>query len=166
MQGAAQSLLQLTGAKGYRQDHPAGRAVVDSRPFQIFEGSNDVIYDQIAAAFLKRMRELKETCLLPLLKAHELTRRAARYFTKSLDFTIDGELIQRKMVDLGRILARVVSVDFLVDLAGGGYDGNLVENAIEVLREKVETLAAGFRTNIVVPLVEDLSSPRWQDCSI
>ena len=35
MQKASQSLLQLTGAKGYRLDHIAGRSVVDSRPFQI-----------------------------------------------------------------------------------------------------------------------------------
>ena len=48
MQSVAQSLLQLTGAIGYRRDHIAGRAVADSRPFQIFEGSNDVMYSQIA----------------------------------------------------------------------------------------------------------------------
>ena len=46
MQEASQSLLQLVGAKGYRLDHIAGRATVDSRPFQIFEGSNDVLYQQ------------------------------------------------------------------------------------------------------------------------
>src|SRR5690606_38288994 len=39
MQEASQSFLQLVGAKGYREDHLAGRATVDSRPFQIFEGA-------------------------------------------------------------------------------------------------------------------------------
>ncbi|MDZ7681548.1 MAG: acyl-CoA dehydrogenase family protein [Fodinibius sp.] len=59
MQQAAQSLLQLTGAKGYRLDHIAGRALIDSRPFQIFEGSNDILYQQISESVLKNMRKLK-----------------------------------------------------------------------------------------------------------
>jgi alkylation response protein AidB-like acyl-CoA dehydrogenase len=63
MQDAAQSLLQLTGAKGYRRDHIAGRGVTDSRPFQIFEGSNDVMYIQVADAFIKEMIKTKETDL-------------------------------------------------------------------------------------------------------
>jgi hypothetical protein len=166
MQQSAQSLLQLTGAKGYRLDHPAGRAIVDSRPFQIFEGSNDVIYNQIASAFLKWMRDLGESNILSALKIHELTGRAAGYFAKILDFHIVGELVQRKMVDLGRIFARVVSADFLVSLAGSGFDARLVDNAIEVLREKVGMLAAGFRQAVNVALVEDYAQgPLWQACT-
>ena len=48
MQDSSQSLLQLVGGKGYRLNHIAGRSTVDSRPFQIFEGSNDILYHQIA----------------------------------------------------------------------------------------------------------------------
>ncbi|HET7839197.1 MAG TPA: acyl-CoA dehydrogenase family protein [Rectinemataceae bacterium] len=166
MQQASQSFLQLMGAKGYRLDHLAGRAVVDSRPFQIFEGSNDVMYDQIAAAFLKRMRQIGESSLLGLLRLHELTSLAAERFTRILDFQVAGELIQRKMVDLGRIIARVVSVEFLLRLGSGGYDAGLIENAIEVLREKVGMIAAGFREGAAVPLVEDYAGARaWQACT-
>ncbi|MEM6326652.1 MAG: acyl-CoA dehydrogenase family protein, partial [Bacteroidota bacterium] len=53
MHEAAQSFLQMAGAVGYRQDHLAGRSVTDSRPFQIFEGSNDILYEQVADAVLK-----------------------------------------------------------------------------------------------------------------
>lgn len=63
MQSAAQSLLQLVGAKGYRRDHIAGSAVVDSRPFQIFEGSNDILYEQISDSILKSMKKVKEANL-------------------------------------------------------------------------------------------------------
>ncbi len=166
MQQASQSFLQLMGAKGYRLDHPAGRAVVDSRPFQIVEGSNDVMYDQIAAAFLKRMRQAGESSFLGYLRLHELTSLAAERFSRILDFQLAGELLQRKMVDLGKIIARVVSVDFLLRLGSGGYDSGLVENAIEVLREKVGMIAAGFRDGIAVPLVEDYQGARdWQSCT-
>ena len=77
MQEAAQSLLQLVGAKGYRLDHFAGRAVVDSRPFQIFEGSNDILYVQIAEALLKQMKVARERNLCRYLGGYALTRRAS-----------------------------------------------------------------------------------------
>jgi alkylation response protein AidB-like acyl-CoA dehydrogenase len=59
MQQAAQSLTQLVGAKAYRQSHIAGRSITDSRPFQIFEGSNDILYAQISESFTKQMRKIK-----------------------------------------------------------------------------------------------------------
>jgi alkylation response protein AidB-like acyl-CoA dehydrogenase len=43
MQEAAQSATQLFGAAAYRLNHIAGRSILDSRPFQIFEGSNDIL---------------------------------------------------------------------------------------------------------------------------
>src|SRR5690606_26630439 len=67
MQESAQIALQLAGANGYRLDHIAGRAVVDSRPFQIFEGSNEMLYGQIADSVLKLMRRSKETNLAKFL---------------------------------------------------------------------------------------------------
>jgi len=60
MQSSAQSLLQLVGAKGYRWNHIAGRAIVDSRAFQIFEGSNDILYIQINEAMQKQMQRAKQ----------------------------------------------------------------------------------------------------------
>src|SRR5659263_232457 len=48
MQESAQSLLTLVGAIGYKLNHIAGRGTVDTRPFQIFEGSNDILYNQIS----------------------------------------------------------------------------------------------------------------------
>jgi alkylation response protein AidB-like acyl-CoA dehydrogenase len=63
MQDAAQSLLQLEGAKGYRMESVAGRSLVDSRPFQIFEGSNDILYQQISEGVLKLMRKARQSNL-------------------------------------------------------------------------------------------------------
>src|SRR5690606_39125438 len=48
MQESAQLLVQLSGAQGYRTTHIGGRGIMDSRPFQIFEGSNEMLYSQIA----------------------------------------------------------------------------------------------------------------------
>jgi hypothetical protein len=165
MQQSSQSLLQLSGAEGYRRDSVAGRATVDSRPFQIFEGSNDVLYDQIAAAFVGALKESGGGPLAPFLARHELSARGEPCFAGLLGFKVEGELPQRKAVDLGRILARVVAADFLVGLGEAGYDGRLVEGAIAALRAEVAALAAGYRDGPPARLVEDYGSgPSWQDC--
>ena len=88
MQATAQSLLQLVGAKGYRLNHIAGRAIVDSRPFQIFEGSNDILYIQIGEAIQKQLQRAKNANLLALLSGMELTGLAADRLRKLLDFSV------------------------------------------------------------------------------
>ncbi len=155
MQSAAQSLLQLVGAKGYRLDHPAGRAVVDSRPFQIFEGSNDILYEQISEAVLKGMTKLKESNLHRYLKTLHLTDRAADYFHTVLDITPDRSLPQRKMVDLGRALGRIISLQMVLDLADRGFRRDLADNAVAILRRDVTRLLASFSDASTPLVVED-----------
>ncbi|BAX81589.1 hypothetical protein ALGA_3289 [Labilibaculum antarcticum] len=41
MQESAQTLVQLSGEKGYHLSHIGGRGIIDSHPFQIFEGTNE-----------------------------------------------------------------------------------------------------------------------------
>src|SRR5690606_51809 len=53
MQESANHYMQLSGANRYRLSHIGGRGVIDSRPFQIFEGSNEMLYSQIAEMVLK-----------------------------------------------------------------------------------------------------------------
>lgn len=163
MQESAQSLLQLNGAKGFKQDHIAGRAVNDSRPFQIFEGPNDVIYHQIADKFLKELRQNRETRLYPFLKKHELTRLSAERFKNSLQFTIHGPLPQRKLVNLGRLLARLVVADRTLILKNSGFDSLLAENALDSLGEEIAREAAvyhcGFRA-----LYREAPEQNWMAC--
>jgi alkylation response protein AidB-like acyl-CoA dehydrogenase len=144
MQSAAQSLLQLVGAAGYRRDHLAGSAVVDSRPFQIFEGSNDILYQQIAEAMLKSMKRLKEINLSRFLNVFEPTRRVADRMPRDLDFSVEEALPQRKMVDLGRILGRVMSMQMVVDMKSRGYREDLAENCITVTMRDISSLAGSF----------------------
>ena len=144
MQAAAQSLLQLVGAKGYRRDHIAGASLVNSRPFQIFEGSNDILYEQISEAVLKSMGRLKETNLYRFLKGFELTRRAADRVRGLLDFSLAARLSQRKMVDLGRILGRLISMQMVVDLGARGFRRDLIETSLAVLKRQIAGLVGTF----------------------
>lgn len=162
MQQAAQSLLQLTGAKGYRLDHIAGRALIDSRPFQIFEGSNDILYQQISESVLKSMRKLKLKNLYTFLSDYNLTRRAADYFSDLLDFKIDQTLAQDQLVELGKILSRVISLEFTLRLGEKGFNKNLINNTVSVLTTDVERMLASFARDKAPSVVEDYEeSSSW-----
>ena len=155
MQSAAQSLLQLVGAKGYRLDHPAGRALVDSRPFQIFEGSNDILYQQVSEAVLKSMAKLKETNLYRFLRSFDLTSRSAEYFRENLDLQPDRAMPQRKLVDLGRALSRIISIQMVLDLGDRGYRRDLIDNCLEMLRREVKVVLTSFSDKACTTVVED-----------
>ncbi len=154
MQEAAQSLLQLVGAKGYRLDHIAGRATVDSRPFQIFEGSNDVLYAQISESLLKLMRRTKEKNLFTFLKGYDLTTRAADYFKELLNFEVTLQLPQRKLVELGRVLGRIISMELVLKLGDLGFRRDLITNGLTVLRQEIASLLNAYSLGHTVLAVE------------
>jgi hypothetical protein len=155
MQRASQSLLQLTGAKGYRLDHIAGRSVVDSRPFQIFEGSNDILYQQISESVMKMMRRVKSSNLYDFLSEFELTIKSSDYFKDALNFEIDTKMPQRKLVDLGKALGRIISMEFTINLGEQGFNKELVDNAIKTLQDEVNSIMCLFKHGGEASVVED-----------
>ena len=155
MQDAAQSLLQLTGAAGYRRDHIAGRAVADSRPFQIFEGSNDVMYSQIAETIIKEMNKKKATNLYAYLSQFKLTEKIAGYYKTTLDFSINFEALQRARVALGKILARLITVEFTFELMDSGFRSDLVDHAIQVVGTTIAGLVPSVTQLRQIPVIED-----------
>jgi len=155
MQDAAQSLLQLVGAKGYRLDHIAGRATVDSRPFQIFEGSNDILYQQISEAVLKLMRQAKETNLLQFLRGYDLTARASDYLKGLLDFEVDLKIPQRKLVNLGKALGRIVTMEMVLKLGDRGFRSDLIANGLSMLQHEVTGLLSTYQAESRILAVND-----------
>ncbi|MDZ7801049.1 MAG: acyl-CoA dehydrogenase family protein [Trueperaceae bacterium] len=155
MHDASQSLLQLVGAKGYRLDHIAGRATVDSRPFQIFEGSNDILYEQLAEAVLKQMRRAKQTNLGAFLRGFEPASRAAEHLGDVLDVRIEPDMIQRNVVDFGRVLGRVITMEFVIEFGDRGYRNDLVSNCLETMRSEVLGLFSVFRADGRASVVEE-----------
>lgn len=155
MHDASQSLLQLMGAKGFREDHIAGRSTNDSRPFQIFEGSNDILYQQISESVLKSMRRMKETNLYRYLKQADDTARAADYFRDLLSFDVDWSLPQRKLVELGKALGRIISMEMTIEMGERGYRADLVANALEEFRAEVHGIMESYRTGGLTAVIED-----------
>ena len=155
MQSASQSLLQLVGAKGYKLEHIAGRSTVDSRPFQMFEGSNDILYQQISDSILKSMRKLKESNLYEYLSKSDLTGRAAEYLKDIVNFSPDAQMPQRKLVELGKMIGRIASMELVLKLGDRGFGPDLISNCITVLKEDVETISSRFRCRDLANVVED-----------
>lgn len=157
MQDSAQSLLQLVGGKGYKLNHIAGRATVDSRPFQIFEGSNDILYHQIADAFLKLMKTAKETKLYTYLKTY--VPLVADRLKEVTNWNVDAQIIsQRKSIVLGQAVSRIYAMQLVAEMAAKGFRSDLAENALDVLRQEVTEFINSFRMQNTTLVVDDYSS--------
>lgn len=166
MQESSQILVQVTGANGYRISNVGGRGIMDSRPFQIFEGANEMLYIQIADMFTKLMKKHKEFHLFEFLKSFRLTAASALHFKKDISFTLNTNLSQRKLLDLGKILGRIVSVGYLLDMEISGFRKDLVKNCITSVQQEVAALIASFQFENKVQLVEDYKQgSSWLACS-
>lgn len=164
MQSAAQSFLQLVGAKGYKLEHLAGRSITDSRPFQIFEGSNDILYQQISESVIKKMRSMKTANLYAFLNDYSHTSKAANYFKELLNFDIDMRMPQRKMVELGRAVGRLVSMHMTIELGEKGFNNAMISNSLMVLQKEIRNLLASHHFNQNADVVEDYQdSSRWMN---
>lgn len=165
MQSSAQSLLQLVGAKGYRLNHIAGRAIVDSRPFQIFEGSNDILYIQIAEAIQKQMLKAKQRNLFSFLSTYDLTARAAVSLKDVLNFNLKRQLSQRKLTELGKIISRIVATDLVINLSDSGFQQDLIQNAMMNLRQEISTLVNGYKQDNRSTYIDGYEEQKsWFDC--
>jgi len=162
MQDSAQSLLQLFGARGYKLNSIAGRSVVDSRPFQIFEGSNDILYHQIAEAVLKLMKTAREKSLYRFLQTY--ASRAASRVKDLVSFDPGAGLIQRKLVEFGQVISRIVSMDLVLHLEEKGFRKDLIDNSLVVLKQEISSLITSFhfRNNVKV-VVDYKEGSNWHD---
>lgn len=155
MQEAAQSVVQLVGAEAYKIKHIAGRGMVDSRPFQIFEGSNDILYAQITEGLIKLMKRAKENNLFQFLKSYSLTNQAIDYVKELMNFNLDMNMPQRKLVKMGKILGYTISLNYVLALAKKGFCKDLIENAITILQQDISSHMTSFSTKNKINVVED-----------
>lgn len=141
LQMAAQSGVQLRGGQGFRKDHYTGKAFVDSRPFQIFEGSNDVLYEAIAAQLIGEARKLGLGTLRETLARHpglpppELPRDGVR------DLPMQTEDSQVDRVLFGKVISRYAAIGIVQQAAaapGASIAPALRDSAVSYLRSECE----------------------------
>jgi alkylation response protein AidB-like acyl-CoA dehydrogenase len=165
MQEAAQSLLQLVGAKGFRRDHFAGRAIVDCRPFQIFEGSNDVMYSQVSDMLIKEMAKIKQFNLFKFLKSYKDTELAAPEFKESIDVAINSGISQRQKVILGKVISHILALNHSLKMGNNGFSTDLVNQAIQMTKQRVASFIAGLNTHSPIGVFEEYQTEAdWKTC--
>ncbi len=164
MQEVSQSTLQLLGAKGYRLSHIAGRATIDSRPFQIFEGPNDILYIQTSEAILKLMKQAKEKNLFQFLKNYSLTAQVAEKFKETLNFNVDLQIPQRKLTELGRVLGRIICMEMVFNLKKLCFRKDLITGALTMLEQEITNLVGTYRfANSTKVIVEYEENSSWMN---
>jgi hypothetical protein len=114
-----------------------------------------MLYAQIGEMIIKGMKKQKQPQLYQYLKEFPLTVKSADYFKAELSFSPDEQLAQRKLVDLGRIVARIICVGYVIELAEKGFRKELVENCIIMLQQEVASLITSLRFNNKVVEVSD-----------
>lgn len=165
MQESAHICVQLAGSSGYKIEHVGARGIVDSRPFQIFEGSNEMLYTQIAEILLKQMRKSKESNFIKYLLQYDLTEQVAPMFSKVLDFDLTSEsLAQRQMVLLGKIVARLVCLQYVNEMVSKGFRKDLYENCCKHIDMDVRKITSDLSCrNNAVSIVEYQEGSNWID---
>ena len=109
---AATSASQLLGGESYRTDTYIGRATADLRPFRIFEGSNDVLYDAIWQAAEKTAKMGGESFDVVVQDAYEW----ANLPMPNLDiFSTKAAIPQGLRCLGGRILANAIVLRWCVE---------------------------------------------------
>jgi len=154
MQHCAQILTQLKGAEGYKEESTSARGIVDSRPFQIFEGSNEMLYTQISEMVLKLMGRKKFTNIADFLPNYELTDKVSSFFASHLNFTLDFKLPQRKMVELGRVFSRIISANYVIDLGDKGFRNEMITECLDNLLNDVKATIGSFKSGKITQVDE------------
>jgi acyl-CoA dehydrogenase len=110
------------------------------------------------------MTRLKSVNLSSFLSDYELTRNVAEQFKSLLNFNIDPNMPQRKIIDLGKIISRVISVNQLSEIGTKGFGSDLINSSTEIIRHEVSTLVTSYKMQTkVVPIVEYQEKGNWLD---
>ena len=100
------------------------------------------------------MKRAKENNLFQFLKDFDLTSKAADYVKTLTDFNLDFQMQQRKLVEMGRVMGRIISLNQVIDLANKGFRNDLIEGGITMLQQDISRLIAYFSFNNKSEVIE------------
>lgn len=164
MHHAAQTLTQLSGANGFRISNIGGRGIMDSRAFQIFEGSNEMLYSQIGEMVTKLMKRKKELNIYKFLSKYPLTDKASSFFKKEIDFSLTFGFSQRKMINLGSVFSRIIVSNHVLEMGEKGFRQDLIRQCIDTVRVEISSLIGAFHAdNSAIPIEDYSDNSHWYD---
>jgi hypothetical protein len=54
------------------------------------------------------------------------------------------QIPQRKLVELGRLMSRIVSMDLVIKMGDTGFRSDLIDGAISMLRQEITNLVSNY----------------------
>jgi hypothetical protein len=101
------------------------------------------------------MKRSKENNLFRFFKDFDLTKRASEYIKDLVNFNLNFEMPQRKMVEMGKITGRIISLNQVLDITEQGFRKDIAENSIHVLQQEISKLVAGLSDKSQTKVVEE-----------
>ena len=89
------------------------------------------------------------------LKNYPHTEKALDYFKDVFRFMVDFKMSQRKMVQLGRALGRLVIMNLTIEIGMRGFNADMVKNSLKVLQNEIQTILSSFKLGVAPEVVED-----------
>jgi len=75
--------------------------------------------------------------------------------SEHVDFEIDKKMAQRKLVELGKVLGRMVSMEMTLKLGETGFNSEMISNSLKVIRTEIKTMLASFTNNEAPGIIEN-----------
>ena len=72
-----------------------------------------------------------------------------------MNFKLDMNMPQRKLVRLGKILGYTISLNYVLLLAQKGFSKDLIENAVSTLQQDISKQMAAFNSKNKANVVEE-----------
>jgi len=84
-----------------------------------------------------------------------------------VNFDIDTQFPQRKLVEFGQVISRIVSMDLVLSLENSGFRKDLIENALLSLKQEISTQLNTFHFQNSSQVVVDYNDGSfWLDYSV
>jgi hypothetical protein len=109
------------------------------------------------------MKQAKENNLFQFLKNLSLTSKSAEYMKEILNFNLDMQLPQRKLVELGKVIGRIVSMEMVIDLGQKGFLPDLIANSLKFMEQELNALMSSYScNNLSLVLADYKEDSHWR----
>jgi hypothetical protein len=74
------------------------------------------------------------------------------------------QLPQRKLVELGRVIGRIVSMEMVIDLGQKGFNPDLIANCITMMKQELNNLMTAYTfSNATLVLSDYQEDSHWRN---
>ena len=155
MHKASDLNIQLSGGNSFKAGHFGFQGLIDSRPFEIFEGPNDMLINQIGRMSLIGMRKNTITNVQDFINEIVLNNAksdSSKKLQTSCNYTIDCNKSNIKDYSniIGRLVTILLNTYFVYNLKSQKFNDYLINNALIYLENRFEIEV--FKLNNDLPL--------------